>query len=98
VYRGVCVRESRSSSCSSPCSSCSSRFPIFPLGFEVNPRDRATHGVLDLIIWYQQLLVTADLTSHPPDFVPRKFSKKIPKNSPKLPFDRSVIWLRFEWF
>ena len=74
----VCVRESRSSSCSS-CSSCSSRFPISPLGFEVNPRDRATHGVLDLIIWYQQLLVTADLTSHPPDFVPRKFSKKSPK-------------------
>ena len=79
VYRVVCVRESRSSSCSSPCSSCSSRFPIFPLGFEVNPRDRATHGVLDLIIWYQQLLVTADLTSHPPDFVPRKFSKKNPQ-------------------
>ena len=57
-------------------------FPSLPLGFEVNPRDRATHGVLDLIIWYQQLLVTADLTPHPPDFVSRKFSKKSPKIAP----------------
>ena len=75
----VYVRESRSSSCSS-CSSCSSRSPIFPLGFEVNPRDRATHGVLDLIIWYQQLLVTADLTFHPLDFVLENF----PKNPQKI--------------
>ena len=66
--------------------------PPRPLYFGVKLRDRATHGVLDLIIWYQQLLVTADLTLHPPDFVSRKFPKK---NSPKLPLDRSVIWLRF---
>ena len=90
----VCVREYRCSSCSS----CSSRSPTFSPWISGQPQDRATHGVLDLIIWYQKLLVTADLTFHPLDFVPRKFFKKIPKNSPKLPLDRSVIWLRFEWF
>ena len=50
--------------------------PPLPLDFGVKLRDLATPGVLDLIIWYQKLLVTADLTLHPPDFVSRKFSKK----------------------
>ena len=47
-----------------------------PFRFRVNSQDRATNGVLDLIIWYQQLLVTADLTPHPSNFVSKKFPQK----------------------
>ena len=50
--------------------------PSFPFDSLGHSRDRATIGVLDLIIWYQQPLVSADLTLHPPNFVSRKFSKK----------------------
>ena len=72
--------------------------PLFPIRFRVNSQDRATNGVLDLIIWYQQPLVSANLTPHPPNFVSKIFPKKSPKNSPNLPFDGSAISLRFEWF
>ena len=73
-------------------------FPPFPLWILVKPQDRATQRVLDRIIWYQQPLVSADLTFHPPDLPSNFFSKKYPKNSPKLPLDGSTILLSFEWF
>jgi hypothetical protein len=35
---------------------------------------------------------------HRPNVVSRKFQKKVPKNSHKIAFDGSEIWLRFWWF